>query len=102
MERTYENKSIVNRSSVNHNIITHAENQKSGMLHVGTLNSKILFRKKAVCDFANEAIPNAIHINPDYNSSISKDPGIFRKYTGLCTNTYDAAHRFGIDKPFKV
>jgi hypothetical protein len=20
----------------------------------------------------------------------------------MCTNTYDAAHRFGIDKPFKV
>jgi len=72
------------------------------MLHVGTLNSKILFRKKAVCDFSNEAIPNAIHINNDYNSSITKDPVIFRKYTGMYTNTYDAAHRFGIDKPFKL
>lgn len=73
LERTYENKSIVNRSSVAHNIITHAENSNSAKIHVGTLNSKILFRKKAVCDFSNEAIPNAIHINNDYNSAITKD-----------------------------
>ncbi|CDW90990.1 UNKNOWN [Stylonychia lemnae] len=102
IERQYENKSIVNRSSVNHNIITHSENGNSGKLHVGTLNSKILFRKKAVCDFANEAIPQAIHINNDYNSAFLKEPGLFKKYTGMCVNTYDSAHRFGIDKPFKV
>jgi len=69
---------------------------------VGTLNSKILFRKKAVCDFSNEAMPNALHINNDYNSAIGKDIQIFKKYTGICSNVYDSAHRFGIDKPFRV
>eukprot|EP00347_Sterkiella_histriomuscorum_P019446 403341600 len=102
LERTYENKSIVNRSSVNHNIITHADNDHSSKIHVGTLNSKILFRKKAICDFANEAIPSAIHINNDYKSALNHDNQLFKKYTGICTNVYDAAHRFGIDKPFKV
>ena len=64
MERTYENKSIVNRSSVAHNIITHDTNPVSGKIHVGTLNSKILFRKKAICDYANEARSQALHFNP--------------------------------------
>ena len=73
MERTYENKSIVNRSSVAHNIINHIENPQSGKLHVGTLNSKILFRKKAICDFSNEAMPNAIHLNNDYNTAMQKN-----------------------------
>lgn len=40
---------------------------------MGTLNSKILFRKKAICDFSNEAMPNALHYNSDYNSAINKD-----------------------------
>ncbi len=102
MERTYDNKSVNNRSSVAHNLITHAENSHSGKLHVGTLNSKILFRKKAICDFSNEAIPTALHINPDFNNAYNSDNRIFKKYTGMCTNVFDAAHRFGIDKPFKV
>ena len=66
-EQTYDNKSIVNRSSVSHNILTHEPNVVSGKINVGTLNSKILFRKKAVCDFSNEAIPAALHINQDFH-----------------------------------
>jgi len=102
MERTYENRSVVNRSSVSHNIITNADNHLSGRMPVGALNSKILFRKKAICDYANEAIPSAIHFNPDYNIAFQKNHNVFKKFTGICTNVYDAAHRFGIDKPFKV
>ena len=71
-------------------------------MYVGTLNSKILFRKKSICDFSNEALPRALHINKDYNSAIDLNPSIFKKYTNICSNVYDAAHRFGIDKPFKV
>ena len=70
LERQYDNKSIVNRSSVAHNIITHGENQHSGKMNVGTLNSKILFRKKAICDFSNEALPRAVHINNDYRGAL--------------------------------
>ena len=51
----YENKSVVNRSSVDHNIINHEPNRNSGHMNVGALNSHILFRKKAICDYSNEA-----------------------------------------------
>jgi hypothetical protein len=66
------------------------------------LNSKILFRKKAICDYANEAIPVAIHINKEYTSALGENNEIFKKNTGICSHVYDAAHKFGIDKPFKV
>jgi hypothetical protein len=78
------------------------DNQASGNINVGTLNSKILFRKKAVCEYSDEARPYALHLNNDYISSLRESPSIFKKNNNICSNVYDAAHRFGIDKPFKV
>ena len=62
----------------------------------------MLNRKKAICDFSNEARVTALHINNDYNGSWKKNSDIFKKYTNICTNVYDVAHMFGIEKPFKV
>lgn len=78
------------------------DNETSGNINVGTLNSKILFRKKAICEYSNEGRLQALHLNHDYLSSLREASSIFKKNNNICSNVYDAAHRFGIDKPFKV
>ena len=69
---------------------------------MGALNTKIMFRKKAISDFEKEALVSATHYNQGYQNAFKEDSSVFKKYTGICTNVYDAAHRFGIKEPFKV
>ena len=101
-ERRYQNKSIVNRSSVSHNIISHGANTESGNMQIGTLNNKILFRKKSICQFADEARITAQHWNPDFGRAMSENRKCYYKLNNMCSYMYDSAHRFGIAKPFKV
>ena len=72
-ERTYENKSIVNRSSVTHNIISHEDNRHSGFMQVSGQNKKVLFRKKALCEYQDISRPIAFHPNPDYNNEYKEN-----------------------------
>ena len=44
----------------------------------------------------------AIKTNPDFVAAYKQDPTQFRRKNGIFTHLYDAAHRFGEDKPFKV
>ena len=43
-----QNKSMNNRSSVNHNIVTHQDNSFSGAITVGVLDKKVTNKKKGI------------------------------------------------------
>lgn len=95
-------KSVNNRSSVPHNIISHMPNQTSGNLIVGVSNNKVLNRKKGVCTFSDEARGTALHFNQDFRDNYKTNPHIFKHMNTFATAVYDEAHRFGIDRPFRV
>ncbi len=90
----------MNRSSVTHNIISHAENVNSNHLTIGFKNRTILHRKKAVCTYSDESRPTAIHTNIDYNDALSVNHKLFRKNFGPCVGTYEAAHKYAVKNPF--
>lgn len=37
-----------------------------------------------------------MHQNNEYMNAYQTDNKVFRKYTGLCTNICDSAHRIGV------
>ena len=77
-------------------------NEESGRMNVGIQNEKVLFRKKAVGNYADEARVQAPHRNTDFLGALGSNSRVFNKNNNICCNVYDSAHRFGIDKPFKV
>ena len=95
-------KTMPNRSSVQHNIINNLDNQNSAVIYVKALDKNVLNRKKGVTEFADESRLTALHTNHDYIKALKEDQGMFKRKNGLFTHTYDAAKRFGIDKPFKA
>lgn len=96
-----KNKSSMNRSSVTHNIISNEVNMHSGKLPISCQQSRSnLYKRKSICDFANEKIDYAVHINKDYVAAYTSNNNIFKKYTGYCTNICDSTHRLAIKKPF--
>ena len=65
------------------------------------LDKNVLNRKKGVTEFADESRITALHTNHDYIDAFKQDQNMFKRKNGLFTHTYDAAKRFGIEKPFK-
>ncbi|CAI2378771.1 unnamed protein product [Moneuplotes crassus] len=100
--RVHENKTMNNRSSVNHNIVTHKENTESGALIIGVLDKKVCNRKKGVVEVVDANRVTALKSNKDYMTAYQKNPHQFKRSNGIFSHLYDAAHRFGEDKPFKV
>lgn len=96
------NKSLNNRSSVGHNIISHRDNGMSGVLVVGVLDKKVTNKKKGIAEITDLNHITANKSNPDYCKSLKNNPNQFKRKTGIFSHLYDAAHRFGEDKPFKV
>ena len=100
--RAYDNKSMNNRSSVGHNIISHKENKNSAALIIGVLDKKVCNRKKGIAEIADAMRQTALKSNKDYVTAFNKNPHQFKRSNGVFSHLYDAAHRFGEDKPFKV
>jgi len=71
----------MNRSSVTHNIINGDENNTSGRLPYSAirLNSKLLYRRKSLTDYAHESALSALHHKNDYLNAYQSDPNIFKK-----------------------
>jgi len=91
-----------NRSSVNHNIITHKGNDHSAALIVGVLDKKVCNRKKGIAEITDANNLAALKSNKDFVHAYEKNPHQFKRSNGVFSHLYDAAHRFGEDKPFKV
>lgn len=102
MPRNYDNKSLNNRSSVGHNIISHKENATSPALVVGVLDKKVCNRKKGIAEIADANRLTALKSNQDFVHAYQSNPHQFKRKNGIFSHLYDAAHRFGEDKPFKV
>ena len=100
----YENKAgvktINNRSSVGHNILTNEPNAHSGGINMGLLDKAVCNRRKGVAEFGDIQRPTAMNPNQDFLKAYDKDNNAFKRKNGVFANLYDAAHRFGIDKPF--
>lgn len=93
---------VNNRSSVSHNIINHQDNTHSGLLNVGVMDKTVCNRKKGIGECSDLMHIYANKSNPDFVKAFNADPNQFKRKTGVFSHLYDAAHRFGEDKPFKV
>lgn len=95
-------KSISNKSNATHNIITHQKNSLSLLAPPSVNDKKLANRKKGICEFGDLYNPNALNINKDHLKAFEENPSVFKKKNDVFTHLYDAAHRFGEDKPFKA
>ena len=98
--RPTDSKSLNNRSSVAHNIVSHEDNKFSAPMIVGILDKKVTNRKKGIVEIVDLNHLMARNTNPDYMKNFN--PHQFKRKNGVFSHLYDAAHRFGEDKPFKV
>jgi len=95
-------KTLNNRSSVKHNIITGEVNKYAGEMKPGLLDSQVSNRKLGITQLRDLGGPNAINKNPDYVKSINDNANVFKKQNGIFTHLYNAAHRFGETEVFKT
>ena len=95
-------KTINNRSSVNHNIISHEPNKYSPGMTLGLLDKQVANMKKGIGEIGDLARPTALNPNHDYLKAYNENPNVFKLKDGVFSHLYDAAHRFGEDKPFKA
>ena len=96
-----ENKTVNNRSSVAHNIITHQANERTPALVVGLLDRNVTNMKKGVGEYADLMRPTAENPNPDFLKAYNENNDLFKRKNGIFTYLYDSAARFGETKPFK-
>jgi hypothetical protein len=105
------NKTMFNKSSVSHNIITHVNGKESSSrrgkrTQFATGGSSLLNRnpfnhKKSISDFVEEGSSSNPHVTPLYKNMIENNPHMFKKVIGLCTFYGDAAtiHKHTVLKP---
>jgi hypothetical protein len=73
-----EIKTINNRSSVPHNIISHTPNQHSPKLVIGLLDKQVCNMKKGIGEFGDLQRPTAINKNIEHNSAYESNPDVFK------------------------
>ena len=95
-------KTLNNRSSVNHNIITHVDNKHSNALVPGLLDKQVCNRKLGITQIRDLSGPNAMHFHPDYTKAWDENHNVFKRQNGIFTHLYNAAHRFGEKEVFKA
>jgi hypothetical protein len=71
-------------------------------MQVGILDKCITNKKKGITEYADLTRVSAINQNKHFQENFDTQPKMFAKKTGIFTHLYDAAARFGEDKPFKV
>ncbi|TNV80436.1 hypothetical protein FGO68_gene2146 [Halteria grandinella] len=108
-------KTVFNKSSVPHNIITwdrFEESKRNSNVSSQTvkapdqkasqfLNRNIHYHKKTISEYCDASQPNAVHEKTEFVQAITENPHIFKKLTGLCTFYKDAEtkHRHCVLKP---
>lgn len=88
-------KTINNKSGVAYNIISHDDNNPSGYIKQRMFDKKMANRKKGLCEFDDITNPFSSNLNKEFNKSLDKHPNMFKRYKGIFSNMYDAAHRNG-------
>ena len=94
-------KTLNNRSSVPHNIISHEANKHSPGLVLGLLDKNVTNMRKGIGEYHDLQRITAINPNPEYLRSYQDNNDLFKRKNGVFTYLYDSAHRFGENKPFK-
>lgn len=94
-------KTVNNRSSVAHNIISFQKNEYAQALVVGLLDKNVTNMKKGIGEFTDLQRVTAINKNPEFLKAIADDGNLFKRKNGIFTYLYDSAARFGETKPFK-
>ena len=97
-----DSKTLNNRSSVPHNIISHEPNKHSPGVTLGLLDKRVTNMKKGIGEIGDLARPTALNPNNAYLKAYNENPNTFKLKDGIFSHLYDAAHRFGEDKPFKA
>ena len=69
-----QNKSMNNRSSVNHNIVTHQDNNFTGAITVGVLDKKVTNKKKGIGEMTDLCHLTAPKTNKDYAKAYHENP----------------------------
>lgn len=81
---------------------SHKENHTSPALIVGVLDKKVCNRKKGIAEIMDANHITQLKSNKDFVNAYQANPHQFKRSNGIFSHLYDAAHRFGEDKPFKV
>jgi hypothetical protein len=96
-------KTMNNRSSVRYDIISHNDNNTSGKIVVGALDSLVTRRKKGVGEFADLIRPFYPNFNKQHTQLLNEHSDVFKIRNGIFSHMYDASHRNGdIIKPFTI
>ena len=95
-------KTLNNRSSVKHNIITGEPNVYSQNIVPGLLDKQVCNRKQGITQHRDLAGPNSVNRNGDYMAAWDKSNNVFKRQNGIFTHLYNAAARFGESEVFKA
>ena len=93
-------KSVNNRGSQKHDIITHGANTYAGVIDVGVFDKKTNNRKKGITEIRDLARLTSVNTNVDHLKAYQENNNVFKRKDGANTHLYNAAARFGQDKPF--
>jgi hypothetical protein len=96
-------KTMNNTSSVQYNIISPTEqNTLTGVVIMKCLDKKIASKKKGVGEFSDLTRPFNPNYFDKYKEAIDENKYLFKKYNGIFSHLYDAAHKNGdIIVPFR-
>lgn len=99
---TQEGKSINNRSSVKHDIISHTDNKYAPVITLGLMDKRVTNMKKGLGEYGDLRRVTSINTNKEFVAAYDSDNNAFKRKDGIFSHLYDAAHRFGETKPFKA
>ena len=92
-----------NRNSVRHNIITHVDNMHSPWVpQPEKLSVTMHGRARGISEFNDLSRSTAENRNVDHKAAMENNQGVFKRKDGIFTHLYNSAARFGEDKPFKA
>lgn len=96
---TQMSRTMFNKSSVTHNIISNSDNfnkvNSSGKRASSRAGNSILAKKphnykKSIANFIDVETANNPHVNSKYKELFQEDNNVFKKITGMCTFYTDA------------
>ena len=69
-------------------------------MDVGVFDKKLNNKKKGITEIRDLARLTAVNTNEDHLKAWVENPNVFKRKDGANTHLYNAAARFGQDKPF--
>jgi hypothetical protein len=71
-------------------------------MNLGLLDKRVCNMKKGIGEYGDLMRLTSINQNKQFCDTYHEDPTVFKRKDGIFSHLYDAAHRFGEDKPFKA